>query len=98
MIVKYSRTLPLEQAILLTFDSKSLCEICEAVGEAKKKQSETLASGGKFPGKVLCVFPNGAERLKQLPAAAFARQIPEQNNPCGEDRRTPPVPPPRNVV
>jgi hypothetical protein len=39
MVATYSRTMPLVQAVRLTFTPGTMCSICKAVNEAKRQES-----------------------------------------------------------
>jgi hypothetical protein len=50
MIATYSRTMPLEQAIKLTFTADNLCGVCESVAEGKTRADALPATA---PGETV---------------------------------------------
>ncbi len=46
MVVNYSRTMPLEQAIRLTFSPENLCGVCEFVAEGKTRAAADGSANG----------------------------------------------------
>ena len=95
MIAGHARTMPLADAVRLTFTPGNECAVCVAVADAKQQQPDTAAAAAaKAPGKIL---------LFCAPAAAFVFAVPEPAPPSpaatlagmGTLRASPPVPPPR---
>lgn len=96
MIATYSQSMPLAQAVRLTFTPDNLCGVCESVSQAKQQQDATLPAEGKSFGKILLVFQ---------PVSAFVAVLAESGKwtsvetvPVLRDRLEPAVPPPRAVV
>lgn len=93
MIATYSQTMPLAQAVKLTFTPDNLCGVCESVSEAKQQQpGAALPSDAKATGKIPMVF-----QPQPVFVAGLAERV--KWNVCDEtpslrDRSPPPVPPP----
>jgi hypothetical protein len=96
MIANYSQTMPLAQAIKLTFTPDNLCGVCASVSEAKQQQGATLPSDTKSAGKILMVFQPQPVFCAELPM--MEKWMPGETNPLLRDRSPPPVPPPRELV
>lgn len=98
MIATYAQTMPLAQAVKLTFTPDNLCSVCEAVSEAKQHPADPalpLEAGGA--GKIPLVFqPAPAFVLTLSPARADVR--PTTWRWASADRSPPPTPPPRASV
>lgn len=92
MIATYSQTMPLAQAIKLTFTPDNLCGVCESVSEAKQHQDSALPADAKAAGKILLVFQPQPEFFAALPE--IVKWMPGEQVPDGRDRSPPPVPPP----
>lgn len=45
MIATYSRTMPLDEAVRLTFTPDNLCEVCEFVADSRTRATDTTANG-----------------------------------------------------
>jgi hypothetical protein len=95
MVAGYAHTMPLADAVRLTFTPGNECDICTAVGAAKQQQQDAPAMpAAKWPAKIILVFQ---------PASAVVVAAPELCawSPCdrltalGASRASPPVPPPR---
>ena len=94
MIAGYVRTMPLVDAIRLTFTADNLCPVCEIVKEAKQQQDGTTpAPGGKLDGKLLLVFP--PESRLWIEAGAAERWVWRDDPLPVRERPVPPLPPPR---
>lgn len=96
MIATYSQTMPLAQAIKLTFTPDNLCGVCESVSEAKQHQDTALPSDVKSAGKILMVFQAQPVFVAELPMMGI--WTPVEVSPSVRDRSPPPVPPPRELV
>jgi hypothetical protein len=96
MIATYSQSMPLAQAIKLTFTPDNLCGVCESVSEAKQHQDTTLPSDGKSAGKILMVFQSQPMFVAEL--AMTGKWVPRETSVAVRDRAPPPVPPPRVLV
>jgi len=94
MIATYSQTLPLAEAVRLTFTPENMCGVCHAVATAKQQQADSPAlPGGKLDGKVLLVFAPVPAPVVAAPAFAFT--VRDDSSVPGAARAAPPVPPPR---
>lgn len=94
MIATYSQTVPLSEAIRLTFTPENMCGVCSAVSTAKQQQSETAAiPGGKLDGKVLLVFAPVPAPVVAAPS--FVSTVFDLFSVPVSERAAPPVPPPR---
>jgi hypothetical protein len=96
MIATYSQSMPLAQAIKLTFTPDNLCGVCESVSEAKQQQDTALPSDAKSAGKILMVFQ--AQPVFVADLAKAGKWTPREASPAVRDRVPPPVPPPRGLV
>lgn len=96
MIATYSQSMPLAQAIKLTFTPDNLCGVCESVSEAKQQQDAALPSDAKSAGKILMVFQAQPVFVAEL--AMGGKWTPREANAAVRDRSPPPVPPPRVMV
>lgn len=96
MIATYSQSMPLAQAVRLTFTPDNLCGICESVSEARQHQDSALPSEVKSLGKILLVFQPQPVFVAEQPEAGKWAACDE--TPAVRDRSPPPVPPPRAWV
>jgi hypothetical protein len=96
MIATYSQSMPLAQAIKLTFTPDNLCGLCESVSEAKQHPDAALPSDGKAPGKILLVY-QPAPMFHVMPPVSGA-WLPGVAVWDERERLAPPVPPPRVMV
>lgn len=96
MIVTYSESMPLAQAIKLTFTPENVCGVCESVGEAKRHQNTALPADGTGFGKIHLVFQPATVFCPAPPARG--KWIAREHAPVVRDRLPPPVPPPRVTV
>ncbi len=92
MVVTYSRSAPLKEALAKTFDGKHPCNICKLVRDGHKSERKQEAQKQVAPLDGLCVparvviFPPEKEPQAFAPACmADTRSLP------------PPVPPPREL-
>lgn len=95
MIARYTQTMPLDRAIVLTFTPDNLCSLCEVISQAKHQETPTTPEG-RLTGKVLLVFQ---------PIPVFVFTAPNQQSWFSRDRsllstepEAPPVPPPRSLA
>ncbi len=95
MIVSYSRTRPLAEAVRLTFTPGNECEVCDAVSAAKQQPDNPATPAANFPGKVLLIFQPAPIFVLNMPE--FLPQPPGGRIMLGASRASPPVPPPRAV-
>lgn len=93
MIATYSQSMPLAQAVRLTFTPDNLCGICESVSEARQHQDSALPSEAKSLGKILLVFQPKPAFVIALPVSE--KWMHAESAPVLRDRAQPPVPPPR---
>ena len=95
MIGGYARTMPLAEAIRLTFTPANLCSVCELVKDAKQQQEQDAAAipGLKIDGKILLVF-QPAPQLQIDACGADPWVLSDDVLPVSE-RAAPPLPPPR---
>jgi hypothetical protein len=96
MIATYSKTMPLSQAIRLTFTSDNMCGVCEAVSEAKQHDNKTLPSEGKTFGKIFMVFQPVTNPILAVPVTA--EWLMDESEPVGQGRHPPAVRPPLELV
>lgn len=104
MLVKYSKTNGVAQAVVDTFSGERPCELCchiakekaEAAKKGESRQSPDLAAAAKLrfdflsPTAIAVAAPAAADVAMQ----DFVRPVPVQ----GLGDTAPPVPPPREVV
>ena len=91
MLVSYSQSDGIMQAVTKTFDGQHPCPLCEAVEEGSRETSGKDANGGKFPDKkfeavltgIIRVVPPAARRLTypDLILKASARTSPPPEGP-----------------
>jgi len=97
MIATYSKTMPLAEAVRLTFTPENMCGVCSAVATAKQQQSDATAiPGGKLDGKVILVFARTPETVVPLPDL-LSWSLSDLPTPAAW-RAAPPVPPPRPLA
>ncbi|HWA08757.1 MAG TPA: hypothetical protein VG838_04735 [Opitutaceae bacterium] len=98
MLVTYSRTMTLEQALQKTFDGE-MCAICAAVQDARQQQDPAgvPAPDGKPLGKILFVSAPGAPWVAS-PVLRCAGLASAQSTPSSAERGAPPSPPPRALA
>ena len=96
MIATYAQTMPLKEAVRLTFTPNNMCGLCEVVSEAQQQQSDATLPGepagqlAKIPlvFQASAVFVSSAPTVQGLsPDALLEMQ--------SVARAAPPVPPPR---
>ncbi len=93
MIATYSQTVPLAEAIRLTFTPENMCGVCSAVSTAKQQTSAAAIPGGKLDGKVLLVFAPVPTPVVAAPS--FSSSVFDHAAVPFSERAAPPVPPPR---
>jgi hypothetical protein len=95
MIATYSRTMPMAEAIRLTFTPDNLCGVCEAVAAAKKA-SEAGDTPSAIPAGAQKIFLALAPAEVVIFAALPAPRWPAEDlQPDACARPAPPVEPPR---
>jgi hypothetical protein len=96
MIATYSQSMPIGQAIRLTFTPDNMCGVCEAVSEAKHQDSTTLPGEGKALGKIILVFQPVPSPILAVPVTAD--WLLDESEPVGQGRHPPAVRPPLELV
>jgi hypothetical protein len=96
MIVSYARTMPLTEAVRLTFTPGNMCGLCSAVSEAKQQQKDDALPGepsGKLV-KIPLVFQAASVFVATAPTVQGLSpdELLEMQSVA---RAAPPVPPPR---
>lgn len=96
MLANYSQTMPLAQAVKLTFTPDNLCGLCESVSEAKQQQDAALPSDGTGFGKI----PLVCQPVPSLIGVSSSGETWALCDlaPTGRERHPPPVPPPQTLV
>jgi hypothetical protein len=98
MIATYAKTMPLREAVRLTFTPDNLCGICELVVAAQQDATPDapLPFGASLDAKNLFLtLPDASFILDAPESARWAlcdRRIPDSA------RQTPPLPPPRGLA
>ncbi len=101
MVVSYSRSMPLAEALRLTFTADNLCGVCELVAEAKTRsaadQSGATAAPapGDFAAKGKLLLSAAPEHLFVYCAVPSPAWPEEHFRPDACARPAPPVEPPR---
>lgn len=72
MIASYSRTMPLSEAIRLTFQPETMCGVCEIVADAKSADAEMPAPTGQTELKLVLGLAPAAGFLPAPPDGARA--------------------------
>jgi len=94
MIVTYSHSMSLTQAVQKTFDGE-MCAICAAVQDARQQESAaTPAPGSRLTAKIILVCVPRPARLFH-PVTFCAGLAPAVSAPLSTERSAPPSPPPR---
>jgi hypothetical protein len=96
MFASYSRIMPLESALRLTFKPDNMCSVCKLVKAAKQQQEQSPAAPLKARGKILLVFA-------PVPTVVIAAISTEQwsvgmKTMRSAERSAPPIPPPRDFA
>ena len=99
MIVTYSQSMSLRQAVEKTFAGDTLCGVCEMVQGGKQQQDAagTKAPGTKAPEKIVFISTHGV-LVYATPAPLFAGRVPAVSALLSADRTAPPLPPPRTLA
>jgi hypothetical protein len=105
MIVKYSQTMPVTDAVRLTFTADTLCGVCEFVADGKPRADATVpGSGASVPGAAVDSFSKGKLILATAPEYLYVFcSVPAPVWPTEHfladaiARPAPPVEPPRAV-
>ena len=93
MIATYAKTMPVAEAVRLTFTTDNLCSVCELVQESKRSQESSPLPGGRLETKVLLVFQPAPDVIVDAPQ--FAAWFSIDPVFAGMGRASPPTPPPR---
>ncbi len=93
MIASYSRTMPLSEAIRMTFAPGNECSVCVAVDEARQQPDSATTPAAKVLGKILLVFQPVPVIVIVVPE--FSPWPSDGQIMLGASRASPPVPPPR---
>lgn len=98
MIASYSRTMPLAEAVRLTFTPDNLCDVCAFVAEAKTR-AEASGDGVDAPAdpsaKAKAPLATPPEHLFVFASAPAPEWPAEHFSPGACARPAPPVEPPR---
>lgn len=96
MIAIYAQSMPLREAVRLTFTPDNLCSVCKVVSEAKQQDGPGSLPAGKWDVKILLAFAPNAETAFTAPASGGWL---ESGPLYGSAFRTPPpLPPPRGFL
>ncbi len=95
MILSYAKTMPLDQAIRLTFTPDNMCGVCELVSAAQHEHpgDTALPPGTSLDSKPLLVFQPAPTVIFTAPATG-SWSLSDHLIPATE-RAAPPLPPPR---
>jgi hypothetical protein len=97
MIAGYSRTMPMRDAVRLTFQPDNLCSLCKMVKTAKQEESTAAAApGGSGVSKAPLVFQAAPTVVVAPPAIAAWWMV--EPVASGIGRTAPSLPPPRSSV
>ena len=97
MIAAYSHSMPLVQAVRLTFSGETMCEVCSLVAEARRQQNDGDTVANDRPAKIL-LFVQPAQTMRLGPAAAGTACRAADRPSRGRTREAPPTPPPRTTA
>ena len=92
MIVNHARTMPLAEAVRLTFSGEELCAVCEFVQAAQDAERQPMQAGGG--GDKLLLAPGPRTAVVVTPPV-FLTSITPEDRWAAPARAAPPVPPPR---
>jgi hypothetical protein len=94
MIVAYAKTMPVREAVRLTFTPDNMCGVCELVSAAQQQHGGTaLPVGTSLDSKTPLVFQPAPKVIFTAPIAT--RWSPGDREPPRTERAAPPLPPPR---
>jgi hypothetical protein len=93
MVVNYSKTGTVGEALVKTFDGKHPCALCKAISTTKKseKKSEFPATGKEFEFSYSCTLFVFNAPTDFWMAGAFEQDAEQLNH-------SPPTPPPRSLL
>jgi hypothetical protein len=97
MIANYSQTMPLAEAIRLTFTADNLCGVCEFVADGKTRADDTTPEAApRDPApKATLLLATAPEHVFVFASAPEPRWPAEHFRPAAHARPAPPVEPPR---
>lgn len=95
MIANYSRSMPLLDAVKMTFTAENMCRVCEVVSEAKQQENEAQTLGGSVKTKLVLIFQPVPSLVLPIPASPEWPVL--QMQPENAPRLAPPTPPPQFV-
>ncbi len=98
MIANYARTMPLDEAVRLTFTADNMCGVCELVSAAQQQSghNEVLPVGTSLDTKAPLTFPPRPDNFF-VTVSAPKWSLSDQALPVSE-RSAPPLPPPRALA
>jgi hypothetical protein len=96
MIVHYSRSVPLTEAVRLTFTPGNECRVCLVVQSAQEKAPEPAVPGAAAAEKRVMALPPVSPAV--LPPADLVMWRVARGGSATERRECPPVPPPRRAT
>lgn len=96
MILTYAQTVPLAEAVRLTFTPGNECSLCVAVQTAKQEAPDQESPQLTAAGKILLSSPPTSEFTLTAPAPERWAQV--RGGWQAGRRECPPVPPPRGRV
>lgn len=95
MIANYSRSMPLLDAVIMTFNAENMCRVCEVVSEAKQQNDEAQTLGGSVKTKLVLIFQPVPSLVLATPAGQEWPVLLMQRG--SAPRKAPPTPPPQFV-
>lgn len=97
MIATYVQTMPLSEAVRLTFTPDNLCDVCEVVSVAKQQeQTPAVPLENLAAAKIPLIHQPAPVFVVELPAGTRLR--PDESSWATRARCAPPTPPPRFAV
>lgn len=93
MIANYSKSMPLMEAVRLTFTAENMCRVCEVVSDAKRQEKTTQAPGGTLKSTLVFVVPPSPVFV--LAAPGHEAWLTTEMVPSSTQRPVPPTPPPQ---
>jgi hypothetical protein len=98
MVTAYAKTMPLREAIRLTFTPDNMCGVCELVSAAQQQHpgDSALPAGTSLDSKTLFVFQPVPTVILTAPTAGLwsLGDLPIPSS----TRAAPPLPPPRTLT
>jgi hypothetical protein len=93
MIREYSQTVPLAQAVQMTFSGEHPCAICKAIAAKRSSERQNALSLEKYEKKFISSAAVAVE-----PPASSSFQYPDDVTVLRSRIETPPTPPPRSLL